>query len=301
MALRRIRSALGWLGLWGPWPLFVVGSSAGFALGFQLGAAELALFAVPAVAVTLLVALEALAPARAGQGAWRDPALWRDVGHQVIGQVFGNQLGELLFLGAAALVAGRLSAYLGMELWPSHWPLAVQGLLLVFLADGLEYGRHRLTHTVSWLWPIHALHHSVDRMHVLKSGRGHFLDMVFRNLAVFAPLVALGVPGEVLLWYPAAVTALGPIGHSNVALRVPGFLHRVLMTPQVHWIHHERELRLSLSNYANVFPLWDLLFGSYRHPEGRESTDFGIEGDPMPADFAGQLLSPFTLRAAPNP
>ena len=80
---------------------------------------------------------------------------------------------------------------------------------------GLDTGFHR----VGWLWPVHALHHAVDRLHVGKASRTHLLDMLGRSLGTYAPLVALGVPPDVLVWYPAAVTILGPIAHANVDVR----------------------------------------------------------------------------------
>ena len=133
-------------------------------------------------------------------------------------------------------------------------------------------------------------------MNVLKSGRGHFLDMSFRSLCVYAPMVAIGVPTEVLLWYAAAITVFGPIGHSNVAVRLPSFVHRLVLTPQAHRIHHARDVGLAMSNYANVFPLWDILFGSFEHPDKHRPPEFGVEDDPMPRSFAGQLLAPFVWK-----
>jgi sterol desaturase/sphingolipid hydroxylase (fatty acid hydroxylase superfamily) len=133
-------------------------------------------------------------------------------------------------------------------------------------------------------------------MHVFKSGRGHFLDMVLRHVVVFLPLTALGAPAEILQAYVAAVTVLGPIGHSNVDVRLPGFMHRLLMTPQVHRIHHARDRELAFSNYANVFPLWDIVFGTFQDPLRVRPAGFGIDDDPMPASLWGQIAAPFAWR-----
>ncbi len=93
--------------------------------------------------------------------------------------------------------------------------------------------------------------------------------------------------------YAAAVTVFGPVAHANVSLRVPSFLHRLVMTPQVHRIHHARPLALSCSNYANVFPIWDVLFGTFTHPDEVSSFDYGVEEGTQPDDFVGQTLAPF--------
>lgn len=278
------------------WPIAVGLSLAGFAWGFARGEAVLALLLVPLAVGSLIVALELYIPEVPRADVWRDPEAPRDLFHTVIGQGFGNQLGAVLAAALLALPRGWGGGGLDLGLWPAHWPLGLQIGVGVFLADGIEYARHRAEHGVGWLWPIHALHHSVDRMNVAKGGRGHFLDMVGRHLIVFLPLAALGAPTVVLLAYAAAVTVLGGIGHANVDTRVPGWLHRVVMTPQVHRIHHARAPELALRNYANVFPLWDVVFGTFQDPRRVEPDGFGVENDTMPASLLGQLAAPFAWR-----
>lgn len=275
------------------WPVIVFSTTAGFIAGFENGYAELVLFGVPALTMLALFGLEFWLPDRVGRGTWGDPQSGNDLVHGILGQGGGNLLGQATFVFTAALIAGEVSARFGGNLWPLHWPLWVQVLSLVFVADGLDYWRHRLQHSVSWLWPIHALHHDVERLSVLKSGRGHFLDMLVRNLLVYAPLALLGAPREVMLAYAAAVTVFGPVAHANVSVRIPGFLHRVVLTPQVHRIHHARPLRLSNSNYANVFPIWDVLFGTFEHPDAHPEFEYGVETSTQPDDVLGQMLAPF--------
>jgi sterol desaturase/sphingolipid hydroxylase (fatty acid hydroxylase superfamily) len=278
------------------WPVVTGLSLAGFVWTFAHGQAVPSLFFVPAVAWFPIVLLERFIPRIERADALRDPQARTDIFHAIVGQGFGNQLGAALAAGALALPLGWAGGRFGLALWPTDWPLALQVLVGVFVADGIEYARHRAEHEVSWLWPIHALHHSVDRMNVLKSGRGHALDMVLRHLIVFLPLAVIGAPTEVLLAYVAAVTVLGPIGHSNVDVRLPAFLHRVVMTPQVHRIHHARQTALALSNYANVFPVWDVMFGTFQDPTRIQPDAFGVEDDVMPTTLWGQLAAPFAWR-----
>jgi sterol desaturase/sphingolipid hydroxylase (fatty acid hydroxylase superfamily) len=275
------------------WPVFVVGTTLGFAASFAWGFSEIGLALVPVVGIVLLFGFEWLLPDRRGKGAWRDPQAWNDVVHGVVGQGGGNALGQAVFVFAAAWLAGEIGERWGLRLWPAQWPGWVQVPLLIVVADGLDYWRHRLEHQLAWLWPIHALHHDIDRMNVLKSSRGHFLDMLFRNFVCYAPLALAGVPREVLLTYAAAITVFGPIAHANVSLRVPRCLHRLVLTPQVHRIHHARSSSLSCSNYANVFPLWDRLFGTFEHPDEHPRLDYGVEGERLPDDLIGQTWAPF--------
>jgi ornithine lipid hydroxylase len=164
------------------------------------------------------------------------------------------------------------------------------------LADGLEYARHRLVHRVSWLWPLHALHHSAERMHVLKGPRNMVLDMGLRSLMVYAPLAAAGVPPALLLWYPVASIITGPIAHSNIDFRFPALLHRLVVTQPAHRLHHAKDAALSDGNFAGILPLWDVAFGTFHDPTGCAAPRVGIEDDPLPDDFARQALPPFLWR-----
>jgi len=278
------------------WPIFVSAVALSYAACFARGEGMLALAGVPAAFSLLLVVLERLLPDRPDPPLWRDPQLANDVGHTALGQGLAIPLGDAVTV-AAALLAAKLAGPSPFALWPLHWPLPLQVLLLVLAADGLEYARHRALHTVPCLWRVHVLHHAVDRLHVAKASRTHLFDMLLRSAAVYAPLVILGVPAEVLVWYAAAVTVFGPIAHANVAVRLPAWLHRVVLTPQVHRLHHARPLALSRSNFANVFPLWDLLFGTFSAPADHPRVEYGIEPDAHPRSFGAQLL--FPLRSSP--
>jgi sterol desaturase/sphingolipid hydroxylase (fatty acid hydroxylase superfamily) len=278
------------------WPVVVTLALAGYAFGFASGRPFVTLMLVPVAISVLLLPLEEWLAAVPRSGALRDPQLPQDLLHAVLGQGFGNQVGTALVAGAMAMLLGSAGGRFGLALWPADWPMALQILVGVFVVDGLEYARHRAAHCFAWLWRAHALHHSADRMHVLKSGRGHFLDMVLRHLLVFLPLAAIGTPTVVLLAWVAALTALGTIGHANVDVRVPRFLHRLVMTPQVHRVHHGQEVELALANYANVFPVWDVLFGTFRDPARGQPARFGIEDDRMPTSFWRQIAAPFAWR-----
>ena len=105
--------------------------------------------------------------------------------------------------------------------------------------------------------------------------------------------VILGSPARIIFWYTAFIGILGVIGHSNTRLRLPSALHRLLMTPQVHALHHSIDRTLSDSNYANVFPIWDVVFGTFSDPDRHAVGEIGVRDDPIPEGFFAQLLSPF--------
>jgi sterol desaturase/sphingolipid hydroxylase (fatty acid hydroxylase superfamily) len=176
-----------------------------------------------------------------------------------------------------------------------HTVLANGVLILVIVADGIEYWRHRLEHRVSWLWPIHALHHDVVRMHVLKSARNTFADMMLRSIVVYGPFAMLGAPRDVIVWHPLTLLVLGPIAHANVALPIPAFVHRLIVTPPGHRMHHARSRSHSDGNFAVVTPLWDLLFGTFNDPVACPPPPVGLD-ERLPTGFVRQALSPFLWR-----
>ena len=277
------------------WPSFVLASAAAYVFAFARGAAGEAVLLVPAAQVLLLLGLEAWRPADRERTVRSDPGWRNDVGHNVIGSGLGASLADAIAVGASALFA-RHVALAGETPWPAQWPLAAQAGLVILCADGLETLRHRVFHRVPWLWPIHAVHHAGDRLHVLKSGRNHALDMAARGLCVFAPLALLGAPAEALLAYPAANSVFGPLAHANVALPVAPWLHRFVLTPAVHHVHHARSLDLALHNYAPVLPLWDRLLGTFLDPTGIPRPQAGLAEDPNPSGFWAQLVAPVGWR-----
>jgi len=276
------------------WPLFVGASALAYVLAFARGAAEQAVLLVPAAQFMLLFALEFWLPADPHGVALRDPQLGNDLLHVVTGNTLGTPLSDALVLALTALLAGRLSTLVGGTLWPESWPFAAQAALVIFVADGLDTLRHRWLHLSPRLWPIHAVHHAGDHLNIAKSGKNHVLDLGSRGLFVYGPLALLGAPPEALLAHPAAVSVLGPIGHANLDLVVPRWLHRWLMTPAVHQIHHARSLSLALHNYTNIFPLWDRLLGTFFDPSAVERPPAGLEHDPNPPGFWAQVLAPLT-------
>jgi sterol desaturase/sphingolipid hydroxylase (fatty acid hydroxylase superfamily) len=237
--------------------LRLVSAGAG-AIGFTLAATSISI---------VLFVVELVWPLVAEERVIGDPEVASDIGHTALANGVA-QVTDAAMLAVGAIVAGRLGATWGVHLWPVGWPFVGQVIVLVVVADGLVYWLHRLEHRVSWLWRIHALHHDVERLHVIKSGRNTFVDMALRSLAVYGPLAALGAPPEVIVWHPLVLLVLGPIGHANVALPVPDVVHRLIVTPQGHRVHHAKDHRLADGNFAVVTPLWDVLFGTFIDPTG---------------------------------
>jgi sterol desaturase/sphingolipid hydroxylase (fatty acid hydroxylase superfamily) len=168
----------------------------------------------------------------------------------------------------------------------------VQFLILLLLFDLIGYAYHRLLHSVDRLFWFHALHHDTRQVHMLKAVRVHFVEQFINFLIVVTPFLIVGCPGSLLAWLGMYNVFESNLAHSNVDQRFPRWVHYVVRTIDVHYIHHSDEHELQNSNFGGL-PIWDLVFGTYRHPFDNPVAATGIRGNPVPRGFLAQLLFPF--------
>ena len=274
----------------GLWPVVVVASVVAVELGLRHDVEPgLVLLVVNASVLALVLGAEQLAPHRRAWSPLTDPQSVNDLGHGILQSQIGERIGGLALVAATTAAVGLHRAG---SLWPAGWPMALQVALGIVVADGLDYWKHRWLHTDAG-WRLHALHHGITRLHALRAARSHFGEVTLRFAVVYAPLVAIGAPGAVLVWHAALIGTLGVIGHSNVRLRLPSVVHRFLMTPHVHRLHHAEQRALSDSNYANILPRWDVVFGTFSDPDAHRLRGVGATDDAVPTGFWRQLALPF--------
>ena len=173
-------------------------------------------------------------------------------------------------------------------------PTSLSVALAVVIVMLGSYWGHRLSHTVPFLWRFHAVHHSIEDMDWLASGRLHPLDQAFTTACFLAPLIVLGYGGGVFGGVAVFFTALALFQHSNTRLRFPG-IRWVINTPQWHHWHHSSHLEARDKNFGN--PVVDRIFGTAYMPKGNYATEFGIP-DPVPATgYVRHMMYPFTKAA----
>jgi len=277
---------------WALWPLSVAVFIAAVIHLSDLGNSASIYTAVGRVIVVALVvqlSLELVIPYRADWRVTGDRDIWRDIGHLVLYVQGGGIAAKLLLLSGLASILAPLR----LPVWPTHSPLLTQVLLVIVAGDGLEYWLHRLSHAIPLLWRVHAIHHMPTRLHILKAGRHHFLYVVLRALIVWTPLLIAGAPADLLVWQFFAIALTGNIAHANIDFRIPAFVHRLLVTPHFHRIHHSADAAEGNSNYGVLLPVWDMVFGSHADPLKTEVGSTGIEGDPIPHKFLAELFAPF--------
>jgi sterol desaturase/sphingolipid hydroxylase (fatty acid hydroxylase superfamily) len=203
-----------------------------------------------------------------------------------------------LLTSAAAIIALALSARPASLMTQLGLPLAVQivaGIVIVDFSAG--YLAHRAMHMSPFLWRFHRIHHSDPFVDVTTTYRTHPVETVWRFLFVTAPVWMLGIPVQAVVIQRLLQATNGVLEHSNVRLWRPldRMLSLVWVTPNVHKIHHSRDLAETNSNYGNVLTIYDRLLGTFTPSERALSVVYGLDdADPARAvSFPGLLSMPF--------
>ncbi len=161
------------------------------------------------------------------------------------------------------------------------------------LRDFFYYWFHRLQHASRWLWAQHALHHSDECMNVTTTWRHHWLEMPMETVAVIVPAAILFKPPIVTIPLAYLITqGMSYFIHLNSRISL-GPLTPIIAGPQTHRIHHSKLPEHIDKNFAAIFPLWDVIFGTYYHPKKGECPPCGLASGETVHSFRYALLMPF--------
>ena len=202
--------------------------------------------------------------------------------------------GQPLVAAAATSVAAAASLQFGTDLWPSQWPLVLQLVPALLLAEAVEYSVHRAMHEVSWLWPIHAPHHSSTRLYWLNAVRFHPVDALLIGPSKLIPLVVLGAGPQVMALVLIFAAVHGSCQHANLPCRI-GPLNWIFSMAELHRWHHSPIPAEANHNYGGNLIFWDIVFGTRWLPRDREPpVATGIGALPnFPRDYLGLMAAPF--------
>jgi sterol desaturase/sphingolipid hydroxylase (fatty acid hydroxylase superfamily) len=142
-------------------------------------------------------------------------------------------------------------------------PLAAQVVIVVLFSDFMAYVSHVIRHKVPLFWELHKIHHSQDQLNYFSSTRLHPLDLMVNSLIRFLPFTLLGMEMAVsaFIGWIAFQRFYEMFVHSNLHTNL-GPLRYVLVTPQSHRLHHSLQREHIDTNYANIFSIWDFMFGT---------------------------------------
>jgi sterol desaturase/sphingolipid hydroxylase (fatty acid hydroxylase superfamily) len=169
-------------------------------------------------------------------------------------------------------------------------PLILQIVLIILLADFVLYWEHRLFHEVKSLWPVHAVHHSVENLDWLAGSRGHFVQVFSERAMVMIPLYLIGPDKAALDIYVGFAALQAVLIHCNLKFSF-GFLRYIFVTPQFHHWHHSSEKPAIDTNYSAHTVLFDYLFGTAHMPGKHWPENYGTTKK-LPSTFMGQLVYP---------
>ena len=199
----------------------------------------------------------------------------------------------LVFLTALLLQKTIIHLHLEIQgLWPHYLPVLVQGILMVIIIDFFRYWLHRASHNISYLWSLHAVHHSPKKLYWLNVGRFHPIERSLQFLIDSFPFMLLGVSPEVLAMYFLLFAVNGFFQHCNINLKY-GLLNYIVSSAELHRWHHSKKIEESNANYSNTTIVWDILFGTWFLPKGRQVGELGLINAEYPLDFSSQMKTPF--------
>jgi sterol desaturase/sphingolipid hydroxylase (fatty acid hydroxylase superfamily) len=208
-----------------------------------------------------MAAAEARWPRR--RRSWPRAARWpANIGIVVIDTLLLRLLLPAAAVGTAVLVAAR-----GWGLLPAlglgGWPAAVAGFLALDLAIYLQ---HRAFHAVPLLWRLHRMHHADLDFDVTTAVRFHPLEILLSMAIKMAVVATVGVPVGAVVAFEVVLAATALFNHANLRLpdAVDAALRRVVVTPDMHRVHHSVRREETDSNFGFNLPWWDRLLGTYR-------------------------------------
>ena len=206
-------------------------------------------------------------------------------------------IGEALKATAEAQGIGLLR-WLGAPGW-----LAVPAS--VALLDLAIYLQHRVFHAVPWLWRLHRVHHADLELDATTGLRFHPIEILLSMAIKIGVVVALGAPALAVLIFEVLLNAGSLFSHANIALprRLEGWLRALIVTPEMHRVHHSVVRAETDSNFGFCLSWWDRLLGTYRAAPaaGLDGMTVGIGAfrDPAELRLDRLLTQPFRDDDAP--
>lgn len=248
--------------------------------------------------IVLMATLEIFAPRRDTVSRRRWPA---NLSLVVIDTLLVRLLFPLGAVGAASLAAEHRLGLL--HAWPMAAPLAV--MLAFVLLDLAIYVQHRAFHAVPLLWRLHRLHHSDVEFDFTTALRFHPLEILLSMVIKFAVIIALGAPVLAVMLFEIALSSSAVFNHANA--RLPTALDRLLrwvvVTPDMHRVHHSVYREETDSNFGFNLPWWDRLLRTYRAwpRDGHREMAIGLDAFRQPADqrIGALLVQPLQKPRAP--
>ena len=170
----------------------------------------------------------------------------------------------------------------GIINWLPELPLWLYILSGILLLDFFgAYLAHYTEHKIKPLWMIHLVHHSDHKVDTTTANRHHPLESIIRFVFTLFGVFIVGAPIAIVMIYQSMSLVFTQFNHANIKMSKPldKLLSYVIVSPDMHKVHHHNLLPYTDANFGNIFSIWDRLFGTYMHLD-REKIVYGVDTFP---------------------
>lgn len=194
----------------------------------------------------------------------------------------------------------------GILHWLNIQNLGLKMLIGLMLMDLIgAYLAHYFQHKTKPLWKMHLIHHTDTWLDTTSANRHHPLESVIRFIFTLLAIFIIGAPVWLFFMYQSASVLLSQFNHANIKLpnKIDQLISLVIVSPNMHKVHHHYQLPYTDSNYGNIFSIWDRIFGTFMTLVPQELV-YGIDthmDESLHNHLSNLLKIPFQKYRHPNP
>lgn len=177
-------------------------------------------------------------------------------------------------------------------------PVWLHCILALLMMDFIgAYLVHVIQHKIAWMWHFHKIHHIDTAVDATTALRHHPIESVFRVIALFLAILTMGVPIWMVMLYQTISAFMSQFNHANIHL--PKWLDTglswIVVSPDMHKVHHSHYQPETDANYANIFSIWDRLFGTFVTVKDTTAIRYGLDeySDPRYQEIGTLLKTPW--------
>ncbi|WP_343667243.1 sterol desaturase family protein [Chitinophaga sp.] len=158
-----------------------------------------------------------------------------------------------------------------------NWLHAILAILMMDLIGA--YLVHVIQHKIAWMWHFHKIHHIDTAVDATTALRHHPIESIFRVVALFVAVITMGIPIWMVFLYQTISVFMSQFNHANIHLPkwLDNALSWIIVSPDMHKVHHSHFQPETDTNYANIFSIWDRLFGTFKKVNDTTSLKYGLD------------------------
>jgi sterol desaturase/sphingolipid hydroxylase (fatty acid hydroxylase superfamily) len=162
------------------------------------------------------------------------------------------------------------------------WPAWAETVAALILFDLWMYLWHRANHQIRFLWRFHRMHHSDNQVDATTALRFHTGELILSSILRLAVVPLLGISLSQLILYETLLQPIIIFHHSNVALpeKIDRIFRALIVTPNMHRVHHSMVNQETNSNYSSIFSFWDRIGQSFRRRIDLLTLRYGLSDFP---------------------